>query len=387
MIGIGPNVDANVVAKTAIQSYPDLEMVIYMDDQIALKYTNERVRWHKSTSWRYDSVNEQIKDLEGNLLTEEFKNNRRDELIAIYDELRPDVLLLHNYISGSRWDNIIDFEMLPLIEHARRDNPNVKVYSFLIGMIDSFEHMTPVEEYHFVNSVKSNIDRIYLRSDNTELFFKTCPMARKFKELFVPVGYSGESTIPPQIEMYQGRKEVIVSAGGSDLGFDLFKTSIEAFYLAHETNSKLADYDWRLFIGPLQEKNKQKLLDLNDELLSSKKLKTKLFIVDHVSPEEFLSVLCHNCVLSISQCGQRTFTELEIAGVPSVVVPRESEGKEFEQLYRAQYMEECGRAGVVREKKLSSQNLLITSQIALTTNVRRVGLRLNGINRLLDCIV
>jgi predicted glycosyltransferase len=386
MIGIGPNVDANIVAKTAIKSFPGLEMVICMDDQIPLSHMNEKVRWHKTQSWRYDSVNEQIKDLEGNLLSEGFKKKRSDELIELYKDFKPDVILLHNYLSGSKWDRIIDFEILPLIKHAKQDNPNLKVYSFLIGMIDSFEDLSRADEYFFVQSVKKNIDRIFLRSDSTELFFKTCPGARKFKDLFVPVGYSGETEIPVELNKYRGRKEVVVSAGGSDLGYDLFKAAVEAFYLAHETKSQLVKYDWRLFVGPMQEKNKWELEKLNAELLGNNQLPTKLFIEGHISPEGFLSVLCHNCAMSISQCGQRTFTELEIAGVPAVVIPRESKGKEFEQLYRAEYMQKCDRAIMLREKDLSPQKLLIALSRALHNKTVRIGLRLNGVHQMLSMI-
>jgi predicted glycosyltransferase len=385
MIGIGPNVDANLIAKQVVANFPDIEMKILMDSQAPLKYQGSNIGWIPTETWRYNSLNGKLYNLDGVELTEDFKENRVNQFLKIVEKLKPDVLLLHNYLSGSKWDSIIDFEMLPLIEKARELNPDLKVYSYLIGMIDSFENMSEAESKAFAESVEKNIDKILLRSDNPELFFKTCEPARQFKNKFIPVGYSADTEIPNPIQSLDGVKEVVVSAGGSDLGLDLFLNVIEAFALAQSSNSALSKYNWRIFVGPMQTSRINTLQEKIDSLYLPKD-SSKIILQSNTDSETFLAHLCHHCELSISQCGQRTFSDLEIAGVPSLVIPRESQGKEFEQIYRAKYMEEAKRSILLREQDLNPNSLFQSAEMAFELGGSRLGIRMDGPENLLKII-
>ena len=386
MIGIGPNVDANLIANQVITNFPEINMKIMMDTQVPLKHTGNNIQWIPTKTWRYNSINGKLYDINGIELDENFKEDRVSQFTSIIKDLKPDVLLLHNYISGSTWDAIIDFEMIPAIETAKKVNPDVKVYSYLIGMIDSFENMTKEESLIFAKSVEKNIHKILLRSDNPELFFKTCEPARQFKDKFVPVGYSSDINLPQPLQELKDKKEVVISAGGGDLGMDLFFNAIDTFILAQSTNSVLSKFDWRIFVGPMQLAQLDLLQEKIDSLPSAN-YSTKIILQTNADSDLFLSHLCHHTFLSISQCGQRTFTDLEIAGAPSLLVPRESQGKEFEQLYRAKYMEEAGRSIVLKESVLSPNNLLEFAEKAIILGGSRLGIRMDGPENLLKIIL
>lgn len=381
MIGIGPNIDANLIAKTVINKFPDIDLTIVMDSQVALKHISNSVRWFPSIPWRCDPVTKKLYDMNKMELDETFKKDRVEQLLKICNECKPDVLLLHNYISGSRWDSMIDFEMLPLINFSKSINPNLKVYSYLIGMIDSFEGMTFQEEKFFIESVNNNIDKILLRSDNPNLFFKTCPASERIKEKFIPVGYSIDTELPKKIAATD-EKFIIVSAGGGDLGLDLFMKSVETCAFLSSQQDPASDYNWKLFLGPMQLENK----DFIQTHVNKLGCHDKIEVIVNADDTKFLSYLSYNCAVSISQCGQRTFTDLEVSGAVSIVVPRESKGQEFEQLYRAKYMEEVGRATLIHEYDLNQENLSSSLNNCLKEKTRRLGLQMNGPENLLKYI-
>lgn len=78
MIGIGPNIDANLIAKTAIADFPNIDLTIFMDTQVPLRYTNKNVRWVKSAPWRYNPITKKLLDLNKKELDETFKIKRKD---------------------------------------------------------------------------------------------------------------------------------------------------------------------------------------------------------------------------------------------------------------------------------------------------------------------
>ena len=143
MLGIGPNIDANLIAKKVAQKFSDkinIKIVLEKDD--FLKKQSSNVSWEYISPWRLDFINNKLLDLKGNELTEKEKQSRVYFLIEVCSKYKPDVLLLHNYMSGSRWDAIIDFEMLPLIEFAKKQNrklrleflgDGIEVYAFTFG--------------------------------------------------------------------------------------------------------------------------------------------------------------------------------------------------------------------------------------------------------------
>lgn len=383
MLGIGPNIDANLIAKKAAQKFSDrINLKIVLEKDNFSKEQSSNVSWEYITPWRLDFVKNKLLHLDGSELTNAERQSRVSILINICKKYKPDVLLLHNYMSGSRWDDIIDFEMLPLITFAKKQNKRVKIYSYMIGMLDGFENITTEEADSFVASIQKNTDKIFLRSDSLDLFVKTCPPAANVPSHFLPVGYSADDDVPKCTVDPNNGKYIIVSAGGGDIAFNLFNKSIKACALLGN-DVYLKRYKWMIFLGPMQEKNEKSLLDHAKSLGCSGRTR----LIKKADEKVLLSYLMYNCLVSISQCGQRTFTNLEIAGANSILVPRESEGKEFEQLYRAQYMEKIGRAKLIREYNLTPEILIQNIKEIYQEKPQKIGLRMNGPENLLMNII
>lgn len=384
MLGIGPNIDANLIAKKAASKFlGKIDIKIILEKDNFAKEQAPNVSWeYFSIPWRLDLINNKLLNLNGSELTEEEKRVRISSLLNICKKYKPDVLLLHNYMSGSKWDSVIDFEMLPLINFAKKQNKYLKVYSYMIGMLDSFENITKKDSELFINEVKKNIDKVFLRSDNLPLFIKSCPPAASIINHFLPVGYSADDEIPERSMDSSDEKYIIVSAGGGDIGLNLFKKAIEACSLS-KSLTNLKTFRWKIFLGPMQEKNELLLRNYTNSLGCS----DKIILITKADEKVFLSNLIYNCLVSISQCGQRTFTNLEVSGANSIVIPRESEGKELEQLYRAQYLREIGRAKLIREYDLTPEILIQNIVDIYKGKVTKIGLQMNGPENLLNNIV
>lgn len=382
MLGIGPNIDANLIAKIVSRKFnKEINIKIVLEKDAFSREEASNVSWEYLIPWRLDFINNKLINLSGKELTNKDKQERIYSLLNICKVYKPDVLILHNYMSGSPWDSIIDFEMIPLIDFARSENNKIKVYSYMIGMLDGFENITRAEELFFLDNVKKNMDKVFLRSDNLSLFIKTCPPAKYIQDHFVPVGYSADEDLPKKIVL-SNDKYIVVSAGGGDIALNLFINSIKTCAILSNDNN-LNNVKWKIFLGPMQEKNNNLL----------KKIITDLNCVDRIElitgadETVFLSYLMYNCLVSISQCGQRTFTNLEVTGVNSILIPRESDGKEFEQLYRAIYMEKISRARLIREKYLSPENLALNLKEVYNNIPKRLGLKMNGPENLINNIL
>lgn len=380
MLGIGPLNDAILVAKQAKKFENMIDLLIVTEsNNLPLKNT-KNVTWNFITPIRFNFHSQSFQSISGKKITKNVLKNRANQILNYCKLFRPDVLLLHNYMSGSKWDSIIDFEMSPLINYAKRLNPNIKIYSYMIGMLDGFEHISKKDTHFYLSSVQKNFHKIFIRSDNTELFFQTCPPARKIAKMVLPVGYTADDS-KPMPDRRLKKKFIIVSAGGGDDAVIFFKKCIETCQLAKK-NHNLKNYNWKFFMGvSLQSKS-------NHFKKFSKKLRcfNKCNFIVNAHESRLLTYLTRHCLVSVSQCGQRTFTNLEISAAKSIVVPRESGGKEFEQLYRAKYVEAKHRAILIREKNLTPEILLEKLNFVLTIKQNTLGLRMNGSYNLLKYI-
>jgi predicted glycosyltransferase len=384
MIGCGPNDDAMLVAKVVSENFPQVELLVVSDSKQDHSLSCNRVFWTSILPWRTNPTHFQLLDKMGNKLEYSEINLRKEEIIKAYESFNPHVVVLHNYLSGKKWDALLSCSYLPLITKAKSERKPPKIVTFLLGMVDSFESYTEEESIEYETYVRKSVDRIFLRSDSVSLFLETCPPANKFKDMLQAVGYTSGKWRPSE-ENKRLPQEIIVTAGGGDGANHLYETAIKACALAHKTGSLFKDYKWRIFVGPFGEKYIQHLSDLAQ---SQNNLSTSQLEIHTLLPsEDFVKLLFERAVVSISQCGQRTFSDLEISGVPAVIIPRESEGTEQEQLYRATHMEKLQRSITIRENSLEPQVLLDGMLKSLSQPKQRLGVSLEGANNLIQASI
>ncbi|WP_206454730.1 glycosyltransferase family protein [Aurantimonas marina] len=268
-------------------------------------------------------------DADGKPVTDAWRVARRDALLHLYEEIRPDIVLLEMYPFG-RWR--FGFELLPLLERAARDKPRVKCVTSVRDILVATKHPERAEKGAAI--ARAHLDAVLVHSDPTLFAFEeTYPHAEELADL---IGYTGYVTEPAERVPGASNGEVIVSAGGGAAAGGLMRAAMAARPL-----TPLADRVWRFFTGPrFPAEAFEELSAMADERT----------VVARFAPN--FQELLDGCALSISQAGYNTVMNLLRAEAPAVVVPYD-EGEETEQWHRSQRMRDMGFLSVVKASELS----------------------------------
>jgi predicted glycosyltransferase len=154
-----------------------------------------------------------------------------------------------------------------------------------------------------------------------------------------------------------GTGEVIVSAGGGDVGTHIFASAIAAAWLD-------PDRRWRILVGGTSSSSR--IADLNRTAPAN-------VIVERARPD-FRQIL-HQAAASVSMCGYNTALDILQTGCPAVFIPFDA-GSEVEQGLRATSLEELSGVKILRSADLSPEHLL-QALSDLTQQPRRAPLK-NG---------
>ncbi len=287
-------------------------------------------------------------DFEGRQIDDVWKAGRRDALLAVYDELAPDMLLTELFPFGRRQ---LRFELLPLLERARGSERPPKVVCSMRDILVTKPRAD--RNLEIVETIEAFYDRILVHGDERVITLaETFPMHERIGHLLT---YTGYVLTPSHVgdTGAGGGGEVVVSAGGGAVGR---VTLPEVFRLRAETS--FADRPWRFVTGHHMPE------EIYRELKSRE---ADRIIVERSRPD--LPAVIERADLSISQAGYNTIAELMAAGTPSVVIPFEG-GVETEQRLRADLLASRGHLQVVPEDKLTAQGLDRAMQAAFAAGRR-----------------
>ena len=392
MMGLGSHYWAQTLAKAIVEAHSNIELTVLVDDLVPFEVEHSQIHWIKLPICRNQVTDDgslafKLVDERGDVVDEAWKKKRADIVFSAFYHTQPDVVLLHNHLSGLEWDKLIEFEYQALVKLARLSSWKPPVLATAMDFIDGFEDGCEVKAAEYLEKVRTEADYILVCGDSLERFIRSCPPAEQFKDKLILAGYPIDSGAispldnPPQVS------EILVAAGGSELGSRLFQVAIAAFQLAyHGKNSVLRTHPWRLLIGPNLKDELPTLQQMAADAMASIGAANCLTVQPAVSSAEYLSRLTHHCVASISQCGQGTFVDLERSGVPAVVVPYEANGMVQEQLYRAEFIHQSGRGILLRERDLTPDHLLSDLEKALCIGGKQIGVNLEGGQRIADFV-
>lgn len=261
-----------------------------------------------------------------------WRARRRAAVLAAFDRVRPDALLVESFPFGRR---AFRFELLPLLEAARAAGvaTAVSVRDILVAKTN------PERLEETVSTVERLFDRVLVHGDPELIpFGATFPAAARIEDR---IRYTGYVAAPPiAAETADGVDEVIVSVGGGAVGLPLLRAALAARAL-----SPLADAPWRLLAGP----------DVPEESFRTLAAEAPAGTVVERARRDFPALL-RRCRLSISQAGYNTVLDLLQANCRAVVVPFAA-GNETEQATRARLLEARGRLVVVEEAGLTPPSL------------------------------
>ncbi|HJN61375.1 MAG TPA: glycosyltransferase [Alphaproteobacteria bacterium] len=262
-----------------------------------------------------------------------FRALRRDRLLGLYREHRPQVVITEMYPFGRRQ---FGAELLPLLEVAHRSRPKPAIIASVRDTLT--ERRDPARSSEMASLALRWYRAVLVHGDPELIPFEASfPETERISHLIRYTGYVG--AVGPG-GPYGGTGEVIVSAGGGAVGAHLLQTAMDAREL-----SVLADRRWRLLAGS----------NLPREWFDALTRLAPDGTVVERARDDFPELL-EAAALSISQAGYNTVLDVVSARVRSVLVPFAAKG-ETEQAMRAACMAKAGLAQIVREDELTPERL------------------------------
>jgi len=275
----------------------------------------------------------------------DFEARRRTRLLAIADEVMPDVVILEGFPLARRK---FRFELVPLLEasHARTPRPLV-----VVSARDVLQR--PRREDRIAQSIetfKTFCDALLLHGEATYADASTSfPELAQLADQTHYTGIVGPTIANDQCDLADETFDVIVSAGGGAVGYDLLRAAVHA-----KTTSNVSNARWLVLSGPgLPDAQFESLHQAAD--------------ANGITLERFrpnLRALMANAQLSIQQAGYNTIADLLAAQCRGVLVPFAA-GGETEQTARAAALAEQGRAVVVEEASLTPETMSAAINAAL----------------------
>lgn len=275
----------------------------------------------------------------GQPVTEAYRNARRDRLLAIHNEILPDIILTEAFPFGRRQ---VRFELLPLIERieARRPKPLL-----LASIRDLLQARTkPGRDRETVDLVRRHYDAVLVHGDPA--FARLEDSFALAAEIADRVHYTG-LVGPETILAAPDRHDIVVSAGGGAVGQKVMQAAIGAAGLLDPALT------WLLITGP-------NLPAADFDALSA--AAPANVTLSRFRPD--FSGLLANARLSISQAGYNTVGDILLAGCRSILIPFAA-GGETEQNARAERLEALGRAISLAEETISAAALADATHRAL----------------------
>jgi len=261
---------------------------------------------------------------------------RRERLIGLFAERRPEVLMLEAFPFGRRQ---MRFELLPLLDAARAAEPPPLIVSSTRDIVQG--RRKPGRSEEAVALVAERFDLVLVHGDPRLVRFEeSFPLAPALDERLSYTGYVAPASLPRGREGDAGWDEVVVSAGGGAVGAALLEAALAARPL-----SRLAASRWRLIAGG----------NLPAAGLAALAARAPQEVTLERARADFPRLLA-NCRVSVSQAGYNTVMEIARAGARAVLVPFVGHG-ETEQSLRAERLAARGLAGLVPAAELAPSRL------------------------------
>ena len=151
-----------------------------------------------------------------------------------------------------------------------------------------------------------------------------------------------------------GKDEIIVSAGGGDVGAPVYEAAVAA--------AARLDCRFRILIGGSDPQ----------PCINALRMSAALNVIVEAARPDFRQML-HHAAASVSLCGYNTALDILQAGTPAVFIPFD-EGGEVEQGLRANALAERDGISVVTRANLTAQSLLVALESVIAAPHRGIGL-------------
>ena len=250
---------------------------------------------------------------DGNVVSQEWRDHRREQLLALFSSFNPHILLVEMYPFGRR---AFRFELLPLLDMAKKKD--IPILSSVRDIL--VKKSKPERDQEIVQIIRHYFDLILVHGDQALCDFNF-PLLAEIEEKIRYTGY----VVPPLNVAPANGEDILVSAGGGAVGYELLRQVLLA-----RPKTDFAKAPWHVITG--QNIGAQEFESLQE--LSGENVRLEKFRSD------FIRLLAH-CRFSISQGGYNTMMEILQCRKPALIVPF-AEGEESEQEIRARLLAKKG---------------------------------------------
>ncbi len=282
-------------------------------------------------------------DANGDDIDDHWRDQRKQQLLQIFDACAPQVLITETFPFGRR---MLQFELLPLLRASRESGDCKLVIASIRDILQP--RSKPGRNRETCDLIDAWYDRVLVHGDeNIARLEDSFALSDRIEDKLFYSGYicAQEARSAPAGE---GVNEVLVSAGGSATGLQILQTALRAKPL-----SALNHLHWRLLVSqaiPADDFNQLQAM-AGDGVT-----------VERNRPD--FSELIKRAQLSISQAGYNTMTDLLNSDTAAVVIPY-AEADEKEQSLRAQALQARGRVIALDQSGLAAASLAEAINAAL----------------------
>ncbi|MBW8636833.1 glycosyl transferase [Hoeflea sp. WL0058] len=282
------------------------------------------IRYLPSLRWAA-ADDTRLLDADGRPADDTYKDMRRNALLQLLQETRPDVIITEAFPFGRRQ---MHFELLPFLEAASALAKRPIILASIRDILQ--EGNKPSKDMQTVEIIEQFFDGVLVHGDARLTPLETTfPFVDKIRD---KLHYTG--IVTPRINLEsepQTRFDVVVTAGGGMLGRELIRA---ALFARESTNLK--DARWCVCAGPYMALEEFNALG---ELAGGGNVTLRRFLPD-------LPAVLSKAELSISLAGYNTVADLMAAGCRAVIAPQWN-NKETEQLRRAELLSQRGLVEMV----------------------------------------
>jgi predicted glycosyltransferase len=278
----------------------------------------------------------ELVDESGQAIDEAWKTARRERLLALFAEVRPDVLVTELFPLGRRQ---LRFELLPLLDAAVAARPAPVVACSVRDILAG--RPTPEREAEILDRIDRYYDHVLVHGDPAFVALdRTFPQAGRIGDKLHYTGYVVDGRGRRRGPGADGWREVLVSAGGGAVGDRLLRAAIAA-----RPRTVWREVRWRVLVGA----------NATPAELAALRAGAGDGVVVEPARDDFPDLLM-SCAVSVGQAGYNTTMEAIRAGCRIVAVPFAA-GDEREQTLRAEALAERGVLQVVHEAELTPETL------------------------------
>lgn len=269
---------------------------------------------------------------EGHVADEDYLANRRRVLCAALTGYGPDLLLTELFPFGRR-SLAREFEALLQTATATKHRPVI-----LSSIRDILAPPSkPAKAERADDLIGAYFDGVLVHSDPVVTKLEiSWPVSKQLAEKLLYTGFVVPAAALPHPDQ-AGKGEILVSAGGGEVGTALYQCAIQ-------TAKLIPEWRWRLLVGGNNAQGR--IADLGPGPAN--------LALEPARPD-FRQMLNH-AAASVSMCGYNTALDLLQAGTPGVLVPFD-DGKEVEQTLRAESLSHLDGIAVIRSAELTPESL------------------------------